>query len=100
MKASNAQAALNLTINNNRGDDLPSLALSLLKLVNPALSPGVSKINDEHQLDKDEEEATNHTKIHPHLAKMTPGNEECTNDCTNQDQVFQTPEPVQIGKEI
>ena len=33
----------------------------------PSFCPGVGEVDDENQLDEDEEEATNHAKIHPHL---------------------------------
>ena len=33
----------------------------------PSFCPGVGEVDDKDQLDEDEEEATDHPKIHPHL---------------------------------
>jgi len=47
----------------------PSLTLVLLIIAVPSLRPTVGKVYDQHQLYKDEQEASDHAKIHPSLAE-------------------------------
>ncbi len=58
------------------------------------LSPAVSEVNDENQLDEDEEKASNHAEVHPHLAECPVRDPEGANHSPDDEQVFEAPEPV------
>jgi hypothetical protein len=54
----------------------------------------VSEVNDENQLDEDEEKASNHAEVHPHLAECPVRDPEGANHSPDDEQVFEAPEPV------
>ncbi len=54
----------------------------------------MSEVNDENQLDEDEEKASDHAEVHPHLAECSVRDPEGANHPTDDEQVFEAPEPV------
>ena len=60
----------------------------------PALGPGVGEVYDQDQLDDDEQEATDHSEVHPGGPKVTVGDEESPDTTSNDDQVLQAPETI------
>jgi hypothetical protein len=53
----------------------------------------VSEVNNQHKLDDDETEATDHAEDHPRLSELSLRYEECSDDPTNHKQILNTPEP-------
>lgn len=52
------------------------------------------KVDDQHQLDKDETKPANHAKVHPSRTERAMGDEERAHDPTDDDQVFEPPESI------
>lgn len=46
---------------------VPALGIALARIVQPQLAPGVGKVDEEDELDEDEEEGADHTKVKPDL---------------------------------
>lgn len=46
---------------------VPALGVALAGVVQPPLAPGVGKVDEEDELDEDEEEGADHTKVKPNL---------------------------------
>lgn len=44
---------------------VPGTGVTLLRLSQPTLVPGVCKVDEQHQLDEDEEEGAHDTKVEP-----------------------------------
>ena len=45
----------------------PALGVRLLVVAHPGLGPGVSKVDDQDQLDQDEDEGAHEADVHPNL---------------------------------
>ena len=55
----------------------------------------MSKVNNEHQLDQNEQESANHTEVHPDLAEGAVRDaEEGTDDARHDQDELDPPEPV------
>ena len=72
----------------------PVLAVVVAVVVLPRLGPGVSEVDDEHELDDDEHEAADHAKVHPGGAKVAVGDEEGADASGDDDQVLEPPEAI------
>ena len=46
---------------------VPALGVALARVAQPQLAPGVGKVDEEDELDEDEEEGADHTKVKPDL---------------------------------
>ena len=72
----------------------PVLAVVVAVVVLPRLGPGVSEVDDEHQLDDDEHEAAHHAEVHPGGTEVAVGDEEGADAASDDEQVLEAPEPV------
>ena len=57
----------------------PTLIVAVLVIFLPRFCPTMGKVNNENKLDDDEQETTNHAKIHPCRSKVSMGNKERAN---------------------
>ena len=58
------------------------------------LSPGVTEVNDENQLDEDEQEGSGQAEVHPGGAEASVRDEERADGPSEQDQDLEAPESV------
>ena len=72
----------------------PVLAVVVAVVVLPRLGPGVSEVDDEHELDDDEHEAAHHAEVHPGGTEVAVGDEEGADAAGDDEQVLEAPEPV------
>ena len=72
----------------------PVLAVVVAVVVLPRLGPGVSEVDDEHELDDDEHEPSYHAEVHPGGTEVAVGDEEGADAAGDDEQVLEAPEPV------
>ena len=72
----------------------PGGVIGLFVIFSPGLSPAVSEVNDQNQLNDDEHEASDHTKVHPGGSEVTVRNEEGSHPASDDQGVLESPESI------
>ena len=54
----------------------------------------MGKVNDEDELDQDEGQTADESKVHPSVAKSAMGDKESSNDAADNEEILEAPESV------